>query len=198
MHFPKSRRILLGLVAAVLVVLPAAAEQPSAQAFTGFQGKSKQPIQIDATALEISETDTQRIAIFEGNVTVTRGDTIMKAGTMTIYSDKKTAAAPPPAKDPKTGKDVQSMPFTRLEAAGGVRVTSGGQVITGDAAVVDMAAHTITLTGNVVLSQGANVITGDKLIVDTTSGKARIVQTPGKQIRGVFTPSDSKPGSGVQ
>jgi lipopolysaccharide export system protein LptA len=51
-----------------------------------------------------------------------------------------------------------------------------------------MGKQTITMTGNVILSQGPNVITGDRLVVDLATGKARVEQSAGKPIRGVFTP----------
>jgi lipopolysaccharide export system protein LptA len=38
------------------------------------------------------------------------------------------------------------------------------------------------------LKQGGNVITGDRLVVDLATGKARVEQAAGKPIRGVFTP----------
>jgi lipopolysaccharide export system protein LptA len=54
-----------------------------------------------------------------------------------------------------------------------------------------MASNTITVNGNVVLSQGANVITGAKLVVNLATGRARVDQAPGKQIRGVFSPASN-------
>ncbi len=64
-------------------------------------------------------------------------------------------------------------------------------MVTGDTAVVDMATNTITVDGNVVLSQGANVISGAKLVVNLATGRARVDQAPGKQIRGVFSPTSN-------
>ena len=61
-------------------------------------------------------------------------------------------------------------------------MNSGTQTATGDNAIVDMKANTITLSGNVVLSQGDdNVITGDQLIIDMTTGRARVIQVPGSR-----------------
>jgi lipopolysaccharide export system protein LptA len=162
----------------------AAPAQPGGTLFTGFQSKSKDPIQIDASSLEISEDGKQRIAVFDGNVTVKRGDTTMTAAKMIIYSDKD------------SGSDPKNEAFTRIEATGGVRVSSGPQMLTGEMAVIDMKTHIITLSGGVVLTQGSNVITGERLILDTTTGKARIEQAAGKPIRGIFAPTAAKPGAG--
>ena len=74
-------------------------------------------------------------------------------------------------------------------------MNAGTQTATGDKAIVDMKANTITLSGNVVLSQGDdNVITGDKLIIDMTTGRARVIQVPGQPIRGIFKPDEDKKG----
>jgi len=178
------RRWLLGLATAGLLVAagPAAADS-AADLFAGFQSKSKDPIQVDAKTLEIFEQDKQRISVFSGNVTVRRGDTILKATTIKLFSDS-------------AAKATSSSAFTRMEASGTVYVNSGDQTVTGNNAVVDMKAQTITMTGDVVLSQGTSVLTGDRLVVNLATGRAKLDQAPGKRIQGVFTPDDNKtPGS---
>jgi lipopolysaccharide export system protein LptA len=162
--------------AALVLVLAASAAHadPAADIFNGFQAKSTDPIQVDAEALETYEDGSQRVSVFSGGVTVKRGNTTMKAGEIKLFSGLEST-------------DQQS--FSRIEASGKIRVTSADQVVTGDTAVVDMAANTITVSGNVVLSQGANVISGAKLVVNLATGRARVEQAPGKQIRGVFTPA---------
>ncbi|MHA1157290.1 MAG: LptA/OstA family protein [Alphaproteobacteria bacterium] len=150
--------------------------QGAGDIFAGFQAQSNAPIQVDADSLEIYETETQRIAIFEGAVEVRRGNTLIRASKITLY-------APIDASSPEA--------FTRIEAIGGVYMRSGEQTVTGATAVVDMPSNQITITGEVVLAQGTNVITGDRLVVDLATGKARVEQKAGKRIRGVFTPGGS-------
>lgn len=169
----------------------AAPAQPSGSAsggdiFTGFNAKSKDPIQVDAKTLEIYEENKQRISIFSGNVVVTRGPTVMHATTMKLYSD----LASKDPKDPKNtaNKDPKSTSFTRIEAFGPVTITSADQSVTGANAVVDMKTQIMTLTGNVVLTRGKDVATGDKLVVDLHSGRAKIDQAPGKPIRVIISP----------
>jgi lipopolysaccharide export system protein LptA len=125
--------------------------------------------------LEISEEGDQRISVFSGNVIVRRGDTVLTAKTIRIYSDLN---------DSRPRNEA----FSRIEATGNVEVKSGDQTVTGSTVVVDMGKQTITMSGTVVLKQGANVITGDRLVVDLATGKARVEQAAGKPIRGVFTP----------
>ena len=88
------------------------------------------------------------------------------------------------------GAPAKSGGFSKVEAIGSVKVTSGPQVVTGDRGVFDPKANTIVVTGKVVLTQGANIINGTRLVVDMTTGKATVDQSGGR-IKGVFTPSDS-------
>ena len=166
----------LMVVAMTLMALPASGQ--STDIFKGFSSKSKAPIEVDAETLEIIEEGTQRISTFAGGVTVRRGNTTMKAATIKLYSDKDSD---------------DSNAFTRMEATGTVYVNSGNQTVTGNNAVVDNKAQTITLAGNVVLSQGKNVIVGERLVINMATGSARVEQTQGKRIQGVFNPNVAKP-----
>lgn len=176
LFFHHVRQVAIGL-GAILVLCTAGdvARAATSDLFTGFQTKSNDPIQIDAEQLEISEEGDQRISVFSGNVVVRRGDTVLRAKTLRIFSDLD-------------DKRPRNEAFSRIEATGDVEVKSGQQTVTGSDVIVDMGKQTITMTGTVVLTQGANVITGNRLVVDLATGKARVEQAPGKRIRGVFTP----------
>ena len=165
----------LGAIGLGAIGAPALA-QGAGDIFAGFQAESNAPIQVDADALEIYETDTQRVAVFAGAVEVRRGETLIRAKKITLYApiDAQSADA-----------------FTRIEATGGVLVRSGEQTVTGATAVVDMPTNQITISGGVVLSQGTNVITGDRLMINLTTGKARVEHKAGTRIRGVFSPGGS-------
>ena len=144
------RRIALAILAIMLAGgsgHAASALSAGGDVFTGFQSNSKDPIQVDAKTLETYEENKQRISVFSGNVVVTRGPTVMKATTMKLYSGASGA------KDP-AGKNAKTGGFTRIEAVGPVRITSGNSSITGANAVVDMKAQIMTLIGNVVLTHG--------------------------------------------
>ena len=159
-------------IASIIVTATAARAATASDIFAGFQAKSKDPIQVDAQALEVHEENGQRVSVFSGGVTIVRGNTTMKAGAVSLYS-------------PTQGATTSS--FSRIEATGKIVVTSGEQSVTGQAAVVDLKSNTITVSGGVVLSQGPNVITGSRLVVNMSTGTARVEQEPGKQIRGVFS-----------
>jgi lipopolysaccharide export system protein LptA len=144
--------------------------QTAADLFSGFQSKSNDPVQVDAQSLEVYEEGKERIAIFNGNVVVKRGDTTLRAATIRLRQDIE-------------GK---SDAFTKIEAEGGITVRSKDQTLTGKTAVVDMKLNSIVVSGGVVLSQGPNVLTGSRLVVDLSTGRARI---EGDTVRGVFTPA---------
>jgi len=182
-------------IAALLILAaaaPAARADEAADLFQGFQAKSSDPIQVDAASLETYEDSGQRVSVFSGGVTVKRGNTTMKADTIKLYSPPG-AASPAPADAnaaTQAAAPVANGSFNRIEADGHITVLSGPDTVTGDDAVVDMKANTIVVTGNVVLAQGQSVISGSKLTVDLNTGRARVDQQPGKQIRGIFTPSN--------
>ncbi len=162
----------IALVTAGLLAGPTLA-QSAGNIFSDFQAQSSDPIEIDAEALEIYEEGQQRITIFDGGVEVRRGDTLIRAATVTLYA-------------PLSGESSDT--FTRIEAKGGVFVRSGGQTVTGSTAVVDSPNNRIIVAGDVVLAEGTNVISGDRLVVDMTTGRARVEQKAGERIRGVFAP----------
>jgi lipopolysaccharide export system protein LptA len=164
------RRWSVALVLTAGIAGPAAAEG-AADLFSGFQTKSNAPVQVDAQTLEVYEEGKERIAVFSGNVTVTRGDTMLKAASIKLHQDLQAAKA-----------DA----FTKIEAEGGISVKSKDQTLTGKTAVVDMTSNSIVVSGGVVLSQGTNVLTGTRLVVDLATGRARI---EGGTVRGVFTPN---------
>jgi len=173
--------VLAALAAIFLPAMPAFAQ--STDVFSGFGAKGKGPIEVDAKTLEIVEEGEQRISTFSGGVTVTRGNTTMKAAQIKLYSNKESST-------------TDQSGFTRMEATGTVYVNSGKQTVTGSQAVVDNKAQTITLSGDVVLSQGKDVLSADRLVIDMATGRARVEQVPGKSIRMVITPDVKKKKDG--
>jgi len=185
------RRAALAALLFLAAAAPAARADEAADLFQGFQAKSTDPIQVDAAALETYEDSGQRVSVFSGSVTVKRGNTTMKADTIKLYSPPGATGTAPADANAATqaAAPVASGAFNRIEADGHITVLSGADSVTGDDAVVDMKANTIVVTGNVVLAQGQNVISGSKLTVDLNTGRAKVEQQAGKQIRGVFSPS---------
>jgi lipopolysaccharide export system protein LptA len=188
-------------------------------ALQGFSRNKNEPVKIESSKLEVR--DKEKLAIFTGNVFVQQGDTTMRSPELRVYYEadsakakekKNTSAAPAPAPDPSTtgatpvaatktqdGKvnateSNVSQKIKKIEALGGVIVTSKEQKATGDRADFMMKENIVILTGNVVVSQGQNVMRGSKLIVELNTSRAHMEAAgpdgkPGR-VQGLFLPSD--------
>ncbi|HMG80851.1 MAG TPA: LptA/OstA family protein [Xanthobacteraceae bacterium] len=199
--------VMAALLAPGLAVAQAprpAAGPPVQSLLQGGQDKD-QPVQIEATSLEVRDKDKK--ATFSGDVQVVQGDTTMKCQKLVVFYGQEVgiaqggAPAPdakPAAAGPAGPKGAQNI--RRIEARGGVTVITKDQNASGDLGVYDLAAKTITLTGNVVVSQGQNVIHGERVVVDTVTGNARVESnnqgggaTPSR-VRALIQPSQGQSG----
>jgi lipopolysaccharide transport protein LptA len=137
-------------------------------ALQGFSQNRDNPVQIDAATREVRDED--KVATFLGNVRLVQGDTVMRCKSLLVFYDQD--AMPSSLTAAKTGPGGLQK-IKRLEATGGVIVTHRNQSATGDKAVFDMKANTVTLIGRVVVTQAQNVQRGDKLVTDLTAGVTR-------------------------
>lgn len=160
-------RLILALVLATAAVTAAA--QTFDTSFANFGAGNDAPIAIEADELEVKDRENR--AVFSGNVTVTQGDSSLRASRLTVVYAGSAAEA---ATAPSTPQDQR---ISRLEASGTVLVAAGNQAASGDEGTVDFDARTLSLTGDVTLSQDENVITGDALTVDLATGIARVTST---------------------
>ncbi|MHA7872212.1 MAG: LptA/OstA family protein [Hyphococcus sp.] len=76
--------------------------------------------------------------------------------------------------------------FENIRAIGSVRYSNGKEAITGDRALFDNTARTITITENVIVTQGKQVMSAGAVKYWVESGKVRFLPAPGKRIRGIF------------
>ncbi len=127
----------------------------------GLSINSGLPIQIESDRLEVIDGESK--ALFVGNVNVTQGPTLMKAGKMTVfYANDGTGSA-------ATG----SAAIDRLEVEDKVYIKSNTQVATGDRGTFDMASQVLVLSGKeVVLSEGKNASSAAELTVNMKTGRA--------------------------
>ncbi len=141
----------------------ASAQETATGRLQGLSLTSNLPIQIESDRLEVMDAESK--AIFVGNVNVTQGPTLMKAGKMTVLYAKTARARRPPA----------PANIERLEVEDKVYIKSDDQVATGDRGTFDMTTEILTLSGKeVVLSEGKNVLVGCKLTVNMKSGRAEV------------------------
>jgi lipopolysaccharide export system protein LptA len=187
----------------------AGAAAPMGQAADAASENQEQPIQIESATLEVRDKD--KMATFSGDVQVTQGDTTIKCQTLVVfYGGGRTgggqtvvAAAPAAANGSRAQLQRSSVlpqgaqDIRRIEARGGVTVTSKDQNASGDLGIYDLKKKTITLTGNVLVSQGKNVLHGDRVVVDTVTGNAHIDSGASSQnrVRALILPNKDQNGA---
>lgn len=160
---PGAGSVMLLLAAIVLWTL---AGQAGAQLAGGdFNLSGDGPVQVDGDRLEVLED--QGLAIFEGNVRVVQGDTVLRTGRLVIHYVRSEGA--------NAGAMSSASQIDRLEASNGVNIQSGNRVATGEAGTYDMGTEVLTLTGErVTLSEDGNVATGCRLTVDMRSSRSTL------------------------
>jgi lipopolysaccharide export system protein LptA len=190
-----------GNVLAILVMAvagPAVAQSQKSLGLGALGTGSKEPISIEADRLEVF--DKEQRAVYSGNVVVKQGDTTMKSATMIVFYDRgakgekgeKGEAKAHTAEAKAEGGDAAAL--RKVEAKGGVTVTSKTQVATGNEGIYDRTQNKIVLTGNVALSDGPNVTKGEKLVYDLGTGVAVIERGSGGRVQGLFVPGDGEKG----
>lgn len=160
----------VGFAAAVLLVSTTSYAQTFSDTFAGFGSSDGEPIEIEASELQVE--DQNKIAIFLGDVVVIQGETRLDSQRLKVFYDGQGDAGG--SAQTQAGVAGQQE-ISRLEADGGVRITSKDQTATGDTASFDMAREVMVLTGReVVLTQGENVVVGNHLTVNLKTGQANL------------------------
>ncbi|WP_439817047.1 LptA/OstA family protein [Zavarzinia sp. CC-PAN008] len=193
--------------AALLAPAPATAQA------LGLAADQDQPISINADSLDVDQK--AKVATFRGNVLAVQGETRLKASEVRVHYDgagtteaDAPTAPPPPATDnggvpagtlgaPAAAAGAGGGRISRIEAAGGVFVSTPTQTAEGDDALYDLRRKQITLTGKVVLTQGENVLRGSKLVVDLATDRTTLTAGGSGRVQGLFVPGQS-PGQGQQ
>lgn len=193
---------------ALAAALPAAAQapRPAPSPFQTLGQGTDQPVQIEASTLEVRDKTKQ--ATFSGNVQVTQGETTMKCQSLIVFYGQEVGIGADGAPVPAAAKATPGAPqgaqnIRRIEARGGVTVITKDQNASGDLGIYDLKTKTITLSGNVVVSQGQNVIHGQRVVVDTATGNARVesASSPGSsgpggpgRVRALIQPGKGQTG----
>jgi lipopolysaccharide export system protein LptA len=164
--------IALTMLAAAVLGSGMAAAQSNVSALKGHD--SKAPIDVAADRAEAQERADR--AIFAGNVVVRQGNLTLRTARLTV------------AYATQNGLDVN-----RVDASGGVTVTSPSETARGDFAVYDLNEGLITMVGNVRLERQGSFLSGGRLTIDLDTGRAvmdgglRGVNQAGGRVTGRFT-----------
>jgi lipopolysaccharide export system protein LptA len=139
---------------------------------SGFELNKKDPIYITADWMEVDQT--KNTIVYKGRVVTVQTDMTMRSETLTAYID------------PETKKMKQ------IIAEGKVNATQGNRVATGEKAVFDDAAKTVTLTGSPVMRQGNSQVSGVKIIYYTEQDKS-VTEGDGKvRVQATIFPDELK------
>ncbi|MDH3445032.1 MAG: lipopolysaccharide transport periplasmic protein LptA [Deltaproteobacteria bacterium] len=165
----------LGLIIALLGLFTAMApsraitaekeENKKKSAAGGFEMNSKDPIHITADWMEVDQK--KYVITYKGRVVMVQAEMTMRSETLTAYYDP----------------EMKRM--SQIVAEGKVNTTQGDRVATGEKAVFDDKAKTVTLTGNPVMRQGNSQVSGTRVIyymeqdraVAEGDGKVRVQMT---------------------
>ena len=168
----KSKRF-IAIAMFALLTAGAADAQQGVSALKGHD--SHAPVEISADRGEAQERADR--VVFAGNV-------IVKQQELTLHTARLTVAY-----SNENGIDIN-----RIDASGGVVVTSPSETARGDFGVYDLDQGLITLVGNVRLERGGSFLTGGRLTIDLDSGRAvmdgglrGINQGGGGRVTGRFT-----------
>ncbi len=163
------------------------ANAQSIGAFSGFKSGGKSPIQIEADRLEV--IDKKAMAIFQGNVKVVQGESVLKADKLKVFY----------IKGAKNKKTTQGNSIKKLEVSGTVYIRSEDNEATSDRGSFNMITEDVELAGNVVLTQGKNIMTGCQLRANLKSGIAKMISNCGGKtgkntgrVKMLFEPSSKK------
>ena len=129
-----------------------ATKDESKKSSTAFEFNKKDPIYITADWMEVDQK--QNTITYKGRVVTIQNDMTMRSETLTAYYD-------PEMKQMK-----------QIVAEGKVNATQGNRVATGDKAVFDDQAKTVTLTGSPVMRQGNSQVSGVKVVYFIEKDKA--------------------------
>jgi lipopolysaccharide export system protein LptA len=138
----------------------------------GFEFNKKDPIFITADWMEVDQK--QNTITYKGRVVTVQAEMTMRSETLTAYYD-------PEMKQMK-----------QIIAEGKVNATQGNRVATGEKAVFDDKAKTVTLTGSPVMRQGNSQVSGNKVIYFVEQDKS-IVEGDGKiRVQATIFPEELK------
>ena len=165
-------RPVIGLIGLLATAAYAQSQSGGTSALKGHD--SNAPVDVSADRIEVQDRADR--AIFAGNVHVRQNELALDTQRLTVaYSNDG-------------GVQIQ-----RLDAAGGVTVTSPSERAQGNFGIYDLNRKLITLIGNVVLTRGQSRIMGQRLTIDLGSGRAVVdggppgVNQSGGRVTGHFT-----------
>lgn len=169
---PMHVRLSLTAALAIASAVGIAQAQEGISALKGHDSRAP----IDLAADHAEAQDRADRAVFSGNVIVRQAGLTLRTARLTLaYS----------------GSD--GIDINRIDASGGVVVTSPSETARGNFATYDLDAGLITMVGDVRLERQGSSLSGGRLVIDLNSGRAtmdggvRGVNQSGGRVTGRFT-----------
>jgi lipopolysaccharide export system protein LptA len=131
---------------------PNGAKEDGKKNSSSFEFNKKDPIYITADWMEVDQKKSS--ITYKGRVVAIQNDMTMRSETLTAYYDL----------------DMKQM--KQIVAEGKVNAVQGNRVATGEKAVFDDRAKTVTLTGSPVMRQGNSQVKGAKIVYFIEQDKA--------------------------
>jgi lipopolysaccharide export system protein LptA len=163
------------LIAFTVEAAPGAAAKDESKKNGGTQGfefNKKDPIYITADWMEVDQK--KNTITYKGRVVTVQADMTMRSNSLTAYYD-------PGMKQMK-----------QIVAEGNVQATQGNRIATGDKAVFDDKAKTVTLTGDPVMRQGNSQVSGTRIIYYVDQDRAVAEGKDQIRVRATIFPEDLK------
>ena len=137
---------------------------------SGFEFNKKDPIYITADWMEVDQI--KNTITYKGRVITTQADMTVRSETLMAYYNP----------------DMKQI--NQIVAEGKVNATQGQRVATGEKAVFDDKAKTVTLTGNPVMRQGNSQVSGSRVIYFVEQDRA-VAEGDGKvRVQATIFPED--------
>jgi len=150
----------------------AAAAKENSKGSSGFEFSREDPIYITADWMEVDQK--KNTLTYKGRVVAIQNEMTMRSETLTAYYDP------------------EMKQLNQIVAEGKVNATQGNRVATGERAVFDDKAKTVTLTGNPVMRQGNSQVSGVKVVYYIDQDKA-VAQGDGNvRVRATIFPEELK------
>jgi lipopolysaccharide export system protein LptA len=139
---------------------------------TAFEFNKKDPIFITSEWMEVDQK--KNTITYKGRVVTVQADMTMRSETLTAYYD------------PEMKKMKQ------IIAEGKVNATQGNRVATGQKAVFDDQAKTVTLTGSPMMRQGNSQVSGVKIVYFIEQDKSIVEGDDKIPVRATIFPEELK------
>ena len=166
---------------ALIVTHPAkAAESPAygkdenKKSSSNFEFNKKDPIYITADWMEVDQKKSS--ITYKGRVVAIQNDMTMRSETLTAYYD------------------TEMKRMKQIVAEGKVNAVQGNRVASGDKAIFDDQAKTVTLTGSPVMRQGNSQVKGAKIVYFVEQDKATAEGDGKARVEATVFPEELKGG----